>query len=51
MSTGRQVAKARACKARIAGSTPARCSSYALLAVIAIHNNVVPADLGRVFVS
>lgn len=27
LSTGRQVAKARACKARIAGSTPARCSN------------------------
>src|SRR5689334_15654422 len=26
--TGRQVAKARACKARIAGSTPARCSKF-----------------------
>src|SRR5947209_1771126 len=44
MSTGRQVAKARACKARIAGSTPVRCSSYALLVVIAIQHQ---HDSGR----
>src|SRR5437868_6213969 len=35
MSTGRQVAKARACKARIAGSTPARCSNFPYLSASA----------------